>query len=831
MTSAASHTEPIPLQLDVDYVDAAHDACFAWLKGKYAHLTQAAAACDAAPGKSDATESTDQRRSTKPQLDRSFLQRLENDVAACYALRWRAFAFPSHPTKPLSSSYRNDPDRKNDPSALTVRLEKVEKSERNDSADTPKLSDSTDGAAPSHHALVIRTRASADAKKKERKQRKRAKADGNNEDAASTSPSFRSPPMKIEQLVEKVVRDEEQIKLCRLLGEECVVYGVPFAGPTEAAGAPQLSWVRRWLPQRWRPLLGGYVSAPTRTDSARFLLFPQSAHPAVDFRDPTAPPLPRGKSLSDPQGVPCYCRGSVNWDVEKNNPAAAGTDETASAGLHRSPTGSSQGIPGLSYSVYAATAVPAASTSHQRHNWADAIELAVAVGQSRTERHYAPERAKVQRVTLLEDSAVVKVSQGNPRYSTSFTAATATVPNSGVKHQHETSPALSTPKTEKKKHTKPSSVTAVEDDRIDRLQLQDGYDSSVQYFALPAFWQRLVRPSLRSTESSDAAETGTGTQVLDSSPRGQYRVRWSGGPGLEVCRVSGHGPAQKEEASPSSLFTVFGRLWTESWLEVPLPWRLALKLRTQSAVVMPLEPSKPIWPPMVSTPTIAATTASLPPSTPGNVEGGRGGESRLREHPYLWATQGPRWDAALVRGFKNDYSGMHHARRWYSILSAELTLNGKAENGSGKPAGPASDEGTAASTSGPAASSRWKNTSLTAFANACVVDTVRDYPRASVGFSFVSKIPRVAITPFNELIPHKFECSFSWFAAFKPSTNNAEGSGSGFNVEFTSGVQPPPHGGEGAGAAAAAEGVPFFRVSPVETFQHMKCGLTWKFDT
>ncbi|KPI90299.1 hypothetical protein ABL78_0525 [Leptomonas seymouri] len=824
MASTASNTAPIPLQVDIEYIDAAQDACVSWLKGKYASLLPAATAA-AAParralhGSQDGAEPTGKTKLKKPQLDRAVLQRLENDIAACDALRWRVFAFPSHPTKALNANYRNEPGTKDKASALIAQMHKVKKTERSDSSEAPKPSDDKNSTAPSHYALVVSTRASADATAKDKKKRVK-KGNG----SASTPLT----PPKMDELMERLVLEEERARQCRLLGEENVVFGDQPPTPAEPAGAHAPSWMHRWLPRSWRPQFGGYVVAPDSTGGARLLLFPQSAHPAVDFRDPAAPQLPPGTSLSDPQRVPYYVRGRVSWDVEKNNPAA-GTGDAVSPDSHRAPAGTPQISPGLSCSVHAAKINPAPSNPHQQHNWVDRVDVSLAARQSRTERRYAPDRDKVQRVTLLENSAAVRVNQGNPRYSTSFTAAHATVPNSGARHSREVSPDFSFKRERVPGRLFPTA--AVEDDCVDRLQLQDDYDSSVQAFALPTFWQRLVRPSLKRSESSGAAETGTGTQVLDAVPRGQYRVRWSGGPGVEVCRSGSHAQVQKV-GPPSSSLTFFGKLWTESWLEVPLPWQLALKLRTQSAVVMPLEYSKPLAPPMVSSTTAvtapaAAAAVYASPSMGGNTEEEGGSRTQLREHHYFWATQGPRWDAALVRGFKNDYSGMHHARRWYSLLSAELTLNGDAKEGSGKSADCISDEDTAAATPRRAAPSRWQNTSLTAFANACMVDTVKDYPRASVGVSFTSKIPRISITPFNEIIPHKFECSFSWFAAFKPNTGDAGGNGRGFNVEFMSGVQPQHGGGT---AAMTADGMPLLRVSPVETFQHMKCGLTWKFD-
>lgn len=814
----------LPLQLDIGYVQAPQDACLAWLRRKYVHGVQPPAA-DSGDGENSAGV-----KAKKPHLDAGFLQRLENDVAACDQLRWRAFAFPSHPTQPLNTSYRPEPAKAAGTPATAVELHQHKGGKTSAAAG----SDGIDNARAAPYSLLISTRADAEARRRAKKEKGNAKGSG-----------AVAPPGTVTELLETAVRKEKQAHWCRVLGEEDVGHE-----------PPQLS---AWVARSWRPLLGGYVSAPNRTEQARFLFFPQSGHPSVDLRDLKAATI---KSLGKPQSVTSYLRGTACWNVEERNPAAAAASSAAS--------GASGGaLRGLHHSLTYAQTFPASPASVASRNWVDAVEVSAALQQSRTERQYAPERAKVQRVTLLEDSVSVTTSEGDPRHSRRIAATNATVHNSGVKRQHDTSAAASVEeagkKSKKKRHAKEADTTeptsAASDDAIVHLCIEDAYDSSVQQFALPGFWQRWVRAS--SSARAAAADSGaaTGSLSLDRVPRGSYRVRWSGGPGIELCQL-GPGTEGPDVSCPAmtpppSLLTVLGRLWTESWVRVPLSPRWSLTLRNQSAVVVPLEPNAQRQAPMVPDAEAAETNGHASSTALSSVR------SRMCAHPYFWATQGPRWDAALVRGFQNDYSGMHHARRWYSILSAELTLEGGKQKGGssgGKrgrnaadasavlPAPEADDSGdenaagSAAVVGAPperaegSAAGRWRGTSLTAFANACVVDTVRDYPRASVGLSFVSQIPRLSITAFNEVIPRRFECSFSWFAAFKPRGGESGGAG-GFGVELRSGLpqpEPPATGPSTAGAAAsapiAADGMPLLRVSPVETFQHMKCGLTWRFD-
>ncbi|CCW71971.1 unnamed protein product [Phytomonas sp. Hart1] len=89
------------------------------------------------------------------------------------------------------------------------------------------------------------------------------------------------------------------------------------------------------------------------------------------------------------------------------------------------------------------------------------------------------------------------------------------------------------------------------------------------------------------------------------------------------------------------------------------------------------------------------------------------------------------------------------------------------------------------------------------FANAGVSDSLDKPPRASVGVSLVSLRPRLTVDRFNKILPRTFECSFNWMADF-----NAR--------RLRSGLEESETGN-------------FLRISPVERFQHMRCGLTWQF--
>ncbi|KAK7195125.1 hypothetical protein NESM_000436200 [Novymonas esmeraldas] len=806
MNDTESHAaaSPMPLRLDIGYVDAPHDACFAWLQRKYASIVPAAAE----PPSSTTT------KKQKPSVDAAVLQRLENDVTACDELRWRSFAFPSHPTKPLNTSYRHEPARRAGAPSTVIEVHH-----------TPKQTSSTDATAtadaPRHpYSLVITTRADSEAKRRAKKEEKRRARDG--------APTTGTPT--VEDMLGRIVREERQARLCRILGEEDVGHDTPDTS----------TWVSRWIPRSPRPLLGGYVSAPNRVDQARLLLFPQSGHRDVDTH-----------AQDRPQRVPCYLRGSASVIAEESNPAAGGaspaaqvpvTVPTDGAAIYEGLSGEPSTYGGLHHSLTYACVRPAGvADDHRRRlgSW-DTVEVSTAHKQPRTERQYAPERAKVQRVSLLEDSVAVKTSRGDPRHGTLVSATRATVLNTGGATRGEAGGGGA--KKKKKRRSSSSSTAVTEDDSLLQLRVEDVYDSTVQHFALPKFWQRWVR-SGGATPPTPAVDARTGTRGLEAAPRGLYRVRWSGGPGVELCRPGAGAdsamlPAWAAPVMP--LVTVFGKLWSESWVQVPLSPSWTLTLRNQSAAVVPLDPNAVVVPPMVEETSAGCANGNGSAPSPATAATARGVSwlGQLGTHPYFWATQGPRWDAALVRGFKNDFNGLHHAQRWYSIISAELAYDGgklkrsgaRVEERSGTVAHASAEDGADVAEDVPvehvpAAASTWRGTSLTAFANACMVDAVRDYPRASVGVSIVSQIPRLSITAFNEIVPRRFECSFSWFAAIKPRLGGA----GGFGVELQSGL-PAAGAPASAGAGTGADGMPSMRVSPVETFQHMKCGLTWRFD-
>lgn len=276
---------------------------------------------------------------------------------------------------------------------------------------------------------------------------------------------------------------------------------------------------------------------------------------------------------------------------------------------------------------------------------------------------------------------------------------------------------------------------SVRNDRILRLSIQDRYHSA------PQTWRQ-----------------------------GTYNVRCAAGPGLEYHAGEG-------------LVSTFAKFVSSATLEYPLPQRFILTLRHAASLMVPYEAQQPAkgCTPIPSSDISEETPVGvngLDPVAAPTVFG-----QRLGEHALLWATQGPKWDPKLVRGFDNDYSNLHHAQQWYAIFSAEISRRRKGKVSDGF---------------------LW-HPGLSAFANACFVDSfTRVYPRASVGVTMTSDIPRMAVDTFNKMIPHRLECSFSWFISFR-------------DRQLISGMQ-----------GSLSEDTQCVRLSPVETFRHMRCGLTWR---
>lgn len=496
-----------------------------------------------------------------------------------------------------------------------------------------------------------------------------------------------------------------------------------------------------------RPLLGGYVAAPHLSDQLRFLVFPQWHHslfPEAGVVTAAGPSSSvQQRRAETPQEVPYYVRGSVHFHVADRLPLAELRDGVGAV------TAASWGTrvqEALRVSIAGARKFPFQANNHSLRPPA-AVDVEAYVNHKHPERRYAPETGKVERRTLMEDGFRLAVYRGDPRYSTSIAATRATVENSHHRYRNGST----------------TEGRVAKDDMITGFTVEDAYDSAVQFF----------KPTCSS-----------------ASAGGSYRVQWRAGPGIEY-------------SSSDDRTTVFGKLSSEAWAEWPftlLNRPFKVKVRNQSCLMRPLE--------LVSTSADAHVGGET--TTPGavNTDNTVAGAVRSTAHEYLWATQGPKWNPKLLRGFDDDYSNMHHSHSWYSAFSVELSKKkaragnrGRTERSDDGGEGDDGSEGSQEHSTGPLGKAN-----VLAFANACFVDSFRQYPRASVGFSLTSELPRYTVDAFNKIMPHKFECSFSWFVAFKEK-------------QLQTGLQPPE----------LPEHLQYMRVSPVETFRHMKCGLTWKF--
>lgn len=523
----------------------------------------------------------------------------------------------------------------------------------------------------------------------------------------------------------------------------------------KAPGGPQEAPIR--------PFLGGYVAAPTPSDAFRFLVFPQRRHSLFPEAGPitAAGPSPdvTRRRAETPQEVPCYVRGRVDLKLSDVKDIVEPLAQPASAPA--SPL-ASRVRDAVRVSVFGSRKFPFRPSPVGEGDgeeggppnapfWARprrpaAVDVEAYSGHRRSERRYAAASGKVEKRTLAEDGLRVAVYGADPRYSTAVTAAHATVENSFRRYSgHKT-----------KKGAPHAAPTERGNDTIVGFTVEDAYDSAVQ--------------SLHPSSLLPGAAT--------------YRVQWRAGPGVEHC-------------SSDQRSTVFAKLSSESWVEwtiTVLKRPLNVKLRNQSSLLQPLE--------------FASTSADAHRGDEADPVGEAApSATHGTAHEYLWATQGPKWDPKLLRGFEDDYSNLHHCSSWYSAFSLEFSRKAKSRKGdAGGGGNDAPDSEGDSQSSSTALSGFFHNTGMQAFANACFVDSFREYPRASLGFSLTSNVPRVTVDAFNKFLPKKLECSFSWYVSFKER-------------QLLTGLQHPE----------LPEHQQYMRLSPVETFRHVRCGLTWTF--
>lgn len=734
--------------------DPETDGCFQWLRQRHEKTPREER--DAEVSQTSASRSKRKPAGVSP----DDLLALENDVTACHTFRWLRYAFPSSPYTPLRSNYNNE-----NTDAYPLRIEAL----RRESSASPQ-------------EVII----------EEENKRKKSKQ------TAPTTTGYAAEPSR--RILEEVLQKKDLENAQR-----------------EHPRSPFTSV----YPTTQRPFFGGYFAAPQPTDCLRFLLFPQSTHSLFNAGGTVAV---TGETLrqrdTTPQPVPSYLRGSarLHYDIaapqkekkkkkkrEKANPSSA--SETSAGDIALPPQLELYAAYQRQFPLRPREVEASAGTSQPASWWrrflpspTETLGVEVVSNRTRVERRYVPAKRKVERCKLKEEVLAVLVQQrGNPRYTSELRLSQLTAEGSGGSAAREKELAA---------HAEKEGGPAVVDDTISSITLTDSYDSAVQKLRPQSFfWHSWSAEGAADSTGSGEGKKAAAKKKKESCPT--YRVKWTAGPGLEQCNHDDH-------------LTVFAKMSSESWLSFPLPGGFSLKLRNLSALVHPLLSS----PFAVEEPAPAAgVDDSTPQPSPcdsqlmeASVKVGPPSLS-LAPHAYFWATQTPMWDPKLVRGFDNDYSGLHHAQRWFSLFSVELSHAKKkdkagrgAMTGLNEVSGTVKDSEsesylsttTTTSTATPPSSSFLSRTKLVAFANACFVDSFRALPRASVGLTLTSEAPRWTIDAFNKLIPSTFECSFSWFVAFRER-------------ELRSGMQ-----------LGLPEEMQFMRVSPVETFRHIRCGLTWK---
>ncbi|ORC84803.1 uncharacterized protein TM35_000411730 [Trypanosoma theileri] len=488
-----------------------------------------------------------------------------------------------------------------------------------------------------------------------------------------------------------------------------------------------------------RPFFGGYISSPVMAGPTRFLLFPQWMHDTA---------LGEKKM----QEVPYFLRGSIKRN--KLDFGKCNLEKKTDKGRRSLQQLFQEIIFNASFSRKFSISIP---RWHFFQN-IDAIRTDLYFNNRNSEQSYFGNQNKT--TTPITTTTTVKGTSENEENISSNKAEkiiTVGFRDAGVRtslfsHNPRHSIMLdSAYRVSTNLSNSPESEQAVAS-----LVVTKGFDSAVQRFT-----NKLLRHIF---------------------PNGRYHLQFSAGSGVEYV-------------TDDTPWTLFGKLATEWWVDLPIHKRLLFRIRNQSALVHPF--TKPL---RNTLPTSVLDENDEEVMRDDELINENSGSSSVTNdalipvaatttadtHSLFWATQGPRWDSNLVRGFRDDHPSMHYASRWYTLVSAELSIS-RNKNGKNNTTG------------------SWNMPSGLLYANACLTDSFAHPPRASVGFSFTGA-PRRTIDAFNALTSTTFECSFNWWLHFgKEQVSLVSGLSTGQRAEDS-----------------------ILRLSPSETFKHLRCGLTWR---
>ncbi|KAH9600995.1 hypothetical protein LSM04_006031 [Trypanosoma melophagium] len=477
-----------------------------------------------------------------------------------------------------------------------------------------------------------------------------------------------------------------------------------------------------------RPFFGGYVSSPVMSGPTRFLLFPQWMH------DTTV----EAKRM---QEVPYIIRGTIN----RSNRGVSKSKMEEQTEKHKSLQ---QLLCEIIFNASFSRKFPLSTPRWYFFKDVDAIRSDLYFNNFNSEQSFFSDQNKT------ETTSGIAENQENTRIDKSRKITTVGFCDSGVR----TSLFLHDPRhsillDSAYRVSTPLSNSRTTQQAIASFLVAKGFDSAVQRFTT-----NLLRRIF---------------------PDGTYHLQWSAGSGLEY--VTGDKP-----------WTLFAKLATEWWADLPIHNRVLLRIRNQSALVQPFtKSSKSTLPTPVldkdgeesiqNVEFIVENSGSFNLANDADTASPSGDT-----HNLFWATQGPRWDSHLVRGFRDDHPSMHYASRWYTLVSAELAISRNKHSKKNQ-------------------TGSWNMPSGLLYANACLTDFFARPPRASVGFSFTGA-PRRTIDAFNALTFTTFECSFNWWLHFKKE-----------QVSLVSGISTGQQTEDS-----------ILRLSPSETFKHFRCGLTWR---
>ncbi|CCW65201.1 unnamed protein product [Phytomonas sp. EM1] len=670
---------------------------------------------------------------------RRFREDFEKDVRACSALRWDRFAFPSHPHRPLRTNFSNEAPFREINTTTTVGFHE-------NTEDHPERQANQNSTRMSLNITLSDRNAASRTGNGALNAFKEEEEGGEEKWKAEWSRHVFAEAARRRTLESRAMVSTSVPSLDASSNEK----EPPHPNPNHQDHHPDKNHPPEGRRESVWPFFGGYLTAPTLADQIRFLIFPHGEDRVASAK---------GRSF--------FLRGSLDFRREEGG-----------GGLHGSANFAPRRLPVIEVEPFwnAQRVARRYVRMHPAHTHLG--------NPNPTNNHLTSGIPRNHDSTNGNPTSSISPNNPTQRHPTNNNSLNNNITNGNlsphsINPDHITSHRI-TP------HNCTQGVEKIQrwSFRADGLRvgwhLRDprrvvegevfrllGGGGSILSAATSLRYDSAAQPFRTGKEKETDEERGKG---------GGYRLRGVVGSGVEFS------PGDRA-------VSLFGRFTGEGWVGWRLSSRTTLELRGISAAVMPF-----------SSPFSSSTGLSSPTRAFREEKGENLRSIALAPHAHFWATQAPSLDLSLLRGFSYDYGELREVRRWFGLLTCELTRRVSLTRGKQIKMNETNGKSDTTTTT----PSQARGVDMKLFANACVADSLFCPPRASVGVSFVSRSPRVTVDAFNRVLPRTFECSLNWLVEFR------EGGG-----RMRSGME--------------RGGATFIRVSPVERFHHMRCGLTWQF--